>query len=264
MKVKDILEHFLTRAEWVDREHTVDRVIAGDADAEVERCMVTWMPGLGALRYMAERGLRLLICHEPVFWNHHDEVPVGDADVMDKLQFIKDHDLILLRNHDCWDRWPQVGIPWAWAESLGFDGPPVRIGAGGYQHRYDITPVRLEELALRIAGRCRGLGEPALQVTGPADCQVSRIGLGTGCCCKISTYIDMGCDCSIVCDDGSCYWSDIQRAKDIGHPVIRVNHGTSEEPGMASLARYINGNIAGLHAEHFPHGSIFRLVGAVG
>ncbi len=84
---------------------------------------------------------------------------------------------------------------------------------------------------------------------------------GTGCGCNIQVYLDMGCDCSIVCDDGSCYWSGIQRAQELNHPVIRVNHGTSEEPGMVTLTQYINEELDGLEAEHLPHGSTFRLVG---
>ena len=47
--VDDILEHFLSRADWIDRDDTVDRVIAGDADADVDRCMVTWMPSSKAV-----------------------------------------------------------------------------------------------------------------------------------------------------------------------------------------------------------------------
>jgi hypothetical protein len=60
------------------------------------------------------------------------------------------------------------------------------------------------------------------------------------------------------CDDGS----DIQMAQDLGHAVIRVNHGTSEEPGMVTLTNYINENIVGLNAQHLPHGCTFRLIGA--
>ena len=70
----------------------------------------------------------------------------------------------------------------------------------------------------------------------------------------------MGCDCSIVCDDGSYYWADIQRGDDLGHPVIRVNHGTSEEPGMVTLTAYINTHFKGVTATHLPHGASFRLV----
>ena len=72
----------------------------------------------------------------------------------------------------------------------------------------------------------------------------------------------MGCDLSIVCDDGSSYWHGLQLAEDAGHPVIRVNHGTSEEPGMVTLTQYVNDTFDGVTAEHLPHGCSFRLVGA--
>ena len=261
MKVGDVLEHFLSRADWVDRGATVDRVIAGDPDADVDRCIVTWMPSLKALRHAVERGARLVVCHEPTFWNHRDKPLADDAEYEEKRSYIERHGLAVVRNHDCWDRWPEIGIPWAWARFLGMAGRPQAIGANGYQHRYDIEPAALGEFARRVAERCAVLGEPAVQVTGDLDRLVSKIGVGTGCGCGIAAYRAMGCDCSIVCDDGSCYWSEIQRAEDIGHPVIRVNHGTSEEPGMATLAAYIDANLAGLRAEHLPHGSTFRLVG---
>jgi len=259
-----LLDHFLSRANWVDRAKTVDRVIAGDPDRAVESCLVTWMPSMRALRHAVERRIPLIVCHEPTLWNHRDNRPAEDRPLQEKLRFITDHDLVIVRNHDCWDRWPELGIPWAWARHLGLGGAPARIGADGYQHRYDVDPATLDELARRVAGRCAELGEPAVQVTGDGRRTVSHIGLGTGCGCDIGVYTEMGCDCSIVCDDGSCYWAGIQRAEDLGHPVIRVNHGTSEEPGMVTLARYINDNFPGLHAEHLPHGSTFRLVGPPG
>ena len=112
-----------------------------------------------------------------------------------------------------------------------------------------------------MAKRTAAIGESAVQVVGDGEQLVSRIGVGTGCGCDIRVFQEMGCDLSIVCDDGSCYWSVIQRAADEGHPVIRVNHGTSEEPGMVTLTQYINQRLPGLRAEHLPHGSTFRLVG---
>jgi len=261
IKVRDILEHFVSRADWVNRATTVDRVIVGDAGAEVDRCVVSWMPSFRALRYLVEHDIRLLVCHEPTFWNHLDERPVNDAGIQEKLHFIQDHRLVIIRNHDCWDRWPKVGIPWAWASFLGLGSKPVAVGASGYQHRYDIAPMTLEAFSRQVAKRCEGIGEPLVQVVGDVSQIVSRIGIGTGCGCDIPTYQQMGCDCSIVCDDGSFYWGGIQRAEDDGHPVIRVNHGTSEEPGMVTLADYINTHFEGLRAEHLPHGSTFQLIG---
>ena len=262
MKVRDILEHFLSRADWVDRATTVDRVITGDAEADVDRCAVSWMPTCRILQRMVERDLRLLICHEPTFWNHLDDQPANDVEIQEKLQFIRKHQLIIIRNHDCWDLWPDVGITWAWAKFLGFKGKPVATSMNSHQ-RYDVNPMPLDLFAKQMAARCGGLGEPLVQVTGDASQMVSRIGIGTGCGCDIAVFQQLGCDCSIVCDDGSCYWGGIQRAEDCKHPVIRVNHGTSEDPGMVTLTDYINTHIDGLRAEYLPHGSTFRLVGAL-
>lgn len=261
MRVNEIREHFLSRADWVDPQTTVDRVIAGDPEKDVDRCVVTWMPSFAALRFAVDEGIDLVVCHEPTFWNHRDDRAGDDRVSEEKLAYIEKRGLAILRNHDCWDRWPGVGIPWAWAQFLGLDGEPAAIGTHGYQHRYDIAPISVGDLASRIAARCAEIGEPMVQVTGDRTADVSSVGIGTGCCCDIDAYRAMGCDCSVVCDDGSCYWAGIQRAADLGHPVIRVNHGTSEEPGMMTLTRYINEEIDGLSAEHLPHGSMFRLVG---
>lgn len=261
MKVTAILEHFLSRVETIDRKTTVDRVIAGDPNADIDRCMVTWMPSFRALRQAVERGIRLVICHEPTFWSDGEERPDEDADARAKNTFIKQHGLIILRNHDAWDRWPGIGIPWAWARFLGLGPRPAAVARHGYQHRYDIAPVTLADFAADMAARCESIGEPQVQVVGDPGQTVSRIGIGTGSICVISDYREIGCDCSIVCDDGSCVWQGIQRAEDAGHAVIRVNHGTCEEPGMVTLTEYINSNLTGLVAEHLPHGNTLRLMG---
>jgi len=261
MKASAVLEHFLSRAHWVNRSQTVDRIIIGDADADVDRCLVTWMASFKALRFAVERGIRLVMCHEPTFW--HDGEPTDDPDAGEKLAYIREHGLVILRNHDGWDRWPAVGIPWAWARFLGFQGQPAAVSPSGYEHRYDIAPVPLGELARQVAACCAPLGEPFIQVVGDLSQPVSRIGIGTGGICYIPTYRQLGCDCSIVCDDSTCYWAGLQQAEDIRHPVIRVNHGTSEEPGMVTLTDYINSQVDGLRAEHLPHGSSFQLIGSM-
>ena len=259
MKVKDILEHFISRADWVNPENTVDRVIIGDPEKDVKRCLVTWMPGFSAVRHAVEESYDLLLCHEPTFWNHKNDNPANNPYTQEKYTYIKNAGLTILRNHDCWDRWPDIGIPFAWAQFLDFASAPAVLGNRDYQHRYDIDPVSVESFARKVAQKCSQIGEPSVQVTGDLNKIVSKIGIGTGCACKIEDYMDMGCDCFVVCDDGSCYWSGIQMAEDMGYPVIRVNHGTSEEPGMVTLTRYINENLD-VRADHHPHGATFKLI----
>jgi len=272
VKASEILSHFLSVGDWVDRARTVDKIIVGEPETDVHRVLVTWVSDFHAVRAAVERRCDLLITHEPTFWVHQDELPTIEQwnrssargqIASRKRQFLEENRLVILRVHDAWDRMPEVGIPWAWARFLGLGEKPAVIGADGYQHRYDIAPLALDELARRIAARSATMGEPAVQVVGDGRRLVSRVGVGTGCACDPMVFQEMGCDVSIVCDDGNWYWQNIQCAADADHPVIRVNHGTSEEPGMVTLTEYVNETFPGLTAEHFPHGSCFRLVGRV-
>lgn len=263
MNATDIREHFLSSADWVDPGKTVDRLIVGDPHKDIRRVLVTWIASFRAVKTAVERGFDMLITHEPTFWVHANELEKMETSQIAsaKWLYLQRSGLVVLRIHDAWDRFPEVGVPWAWAEFLGFNQDPVVLGADGYQHRYDIEPTPLDSFAARVAQRTAKLGEPMVQVVGNGRKLVTAVGIGTGCACDIRTFQCMGCDVSIVCDDGSCYWGPIQRAEDDGHAVIRVNHGTSEEPGMATLTQYINENLPGVKAEHLPHGSSFRLVG---
>jgi putative NIF3 family GTP cyclohydrolase 1 type 2 len=262
----ELLNHFLDRAPWIDRDRTVDRVIVGDPEKSVSTCIVTWISSYNAVRKAVQEGVDLLVTHEPTFYAHDHELDQIDSAgiIGEKKRFIEQNGLTVVRLHDTWDRWPDIGIPWAWARFLGLEGPPVATNEGEYpgtQHRYDIKETTVEAFARTVSGKVAPVGEPLVQVIGNPDQRVSKIGIGTGCGCSIPIYQELGCDLSVVCDDGSVYWREIQRAEDESHPVIRVNHGTSEEPGMVSLTGYINGNLSGVEAVHLPHGATFRLVG---
>ena len=265
MLVKDMLQHFLSRSAWVDSASTVDQIIVGDGDLDVDRCAVCWIPSSANICRASEMGVKLLVTHEPTFWNHCDDGARNDSGCQNKLAMINDLGMTILRNHDCWDRWPDVGIPWAWAKHLGLlgDGSGVTVSEDRYLLRCDIPPVTLGELAARVAKACEPFGEGIVQVTGDLDMPVSKIGAGTGCGCDLAGYETLGCDCGIVCDDGSCYWAGIQRAEDVGFGVIRVNHGTSEEAGMMTLADYITREL-GVAATYLPTGCVFQLVGPEG
>jgi len=252
-------------------EKSVDRIIMGDPEKEIERVGVTWMSTFEKVREAVRRGCEMLITHEPTFWVHANELETvakwpegsrkGEA-AERKRGFIEEAGLVILRVHDAWDARPEIGIPWAWARHLGLGMKPAAMSEHGFQQRYDIDPVTLEELARRVAGKTAEFGEPAVQVVGPGEQMVSKVGIGTGCYCDIEAFQGLGCDASIICDDSNWYWEGVQYAADSGQCVIRVNHGVSEEPGMIELARYVNETLP-VKAEHIPHGATFRLVGSL-
>lgn len=253
----------------VDKSNTVDKIIIGDPQKEINKILVAWTSNLRAINAAIAGGYDMLITHEPTFWFHAHEVT--QLEQMDKdfakkqtglakKKLIEESGLVIARNHDVWDRMPEYGVPWSWARFLELGTQPVRTGLEGFQHRYDIAPITLGELARKIASKTNQLGEPYLQLIGDENQLISKIGIGTGCVCNISVFIEMGCDVAVVCDDGNCYWADLTFAVDAGQPIIRVYHGTSEEPGMISLAAYINRELAPVKAEHLPYQSEIKIL----
>jgi len=263
-----LLRHFHSVAPWLDPETTVDRIIIGDPEVEVSRVLVTWMSTFAACRAAVDRGCQLIVTHEPTFWSHRDELkhsgavtdPAWRGVFAGKRKYIEEHGLTILRCHDVWDFMPEIGIPFAWARFLGLGEAPAAMNENRALHRYDIAPVTVDDFARRVAAKTAELGEPAVQVVGDGARLVSRIGIGTGCYCNPIEFQQLGCDLSIVCDDGNWYWENLQCAADNDHPLLRVNHGTSEEPGMRSLAEYLTRTFPDLSVEFHPHGSCFRLV----
>ena len=270
MKAIGLLAHFRSLASWLSDDETVDRIIIGDPEAEVSRVGVTWISDFRAVREAVARSCQLLITHEPTFWVHAHELDAVSGWSQDsdkgkaagqKRRFIEEHGLVILRVHDAWDAMPEIGIPWAWARHLGLGDKPAAVSDRAFQQRYDIEPTRLDDLARRVAAKTAQFGEPAVQVVGPGDRLVSKVGIGTGCYCSLPLFLQLGCDVSIVCDDSNWYWQDLQFAADYGHSIIRVNHGVSEEPGIITLADYVRQTFPTLTVEQLPHGSTFRLVG---
>lgn len=260
MRAEEILEHFLSRAPWVDRNNTVDRIILGDPKKEIKKVLVTWMSTLPAVRYAVENGFDMLMTHEPTFWIHANEVETLDsrsgsgmklASSDLKRKFIEQNGLVVERNHDVWDRFPEIGIPWALARFLGVAGQPCASGNSGYQLAFNVEPASASDLAKRVAERTASIGEPLVQLFGQGSARVTKLGIGTGCCCRPDTFLEMGCDGAIICDDGCTYWHDVSWAIEASLPLVRIGHGTSEEPGMVTLTDYINENMPGVTAEHY-------------
>lgn len=73
MKAVEIRNHFLSVADWVAPEKTVDQFILGDPQKEVKTTLVTWISNFSAVRTAVEGRFDMLITHEPTFWEHSNE-----------------------------------------------------------------------------------------------------------------------------------------------------------------------------------------------
>ncbi len=240
----DIRNCLLENSPWVNPERTVDTVTAGDPARSVRKAGVCWFACVDTIRQAHAAGWDLLICHEPIFWEHHAAEGAWRQREpgIKKQRLLDETGLVIFRAHDTWDRWPEIGIRDSWAHALA---PHKRIFAGEeteshpFHALYAIPEQPLRAFAQFVADRLKTLGEDSVQVMGDPERIVSRPALGVGCIGPDSEIVARGADVLIVCYDGASYWSVRDRLFEQGAAIITVEHGASETPGMATMCCHL-------------------------
>ncbi|MBA7525836.1 hypothetical protein ES705_17994 [subsurface metagenome] len=275
-----IPNHFKSNGSWVNWEKTVDQILFGDPKVEVNGIAVSWMPTFSNLEKAVDEGCNIFITHEALFAAKIDDTgniidcPIvkdlharwiagkrkleKDDIWIKKMEWLEEKNLTVIRCHDFWDSYPDIGVHGAWAKWLGYTKPPIKVD--NYYELHEIQETTLEELCKEILEKIIPLGQDSIQVIGDLDKKISRITLGTG---AASNYRDMhafGGEAIILTDDGTLLWESGQWAKDTGIPLIIVNHSLSEEPGMRSLAKYLKKIFPDIPVLQIPVGCIFKCI----
>lgn len=241
-------------------EPTVDTVKAGDPNTRIRGIAVGWMAYTWALRAALDLGCNVFVTHEPTYFDHHDHDPLIETlpGVRDKRAFIEASGIVVLRCHDVWDQYPGTGIGDSWGEWLGLGDA---IDGDRFLRVYEVAPRTAHQLATEVAARLAPLGQSSVNLAGPGETVVTRVGIGTG---AISPFPDMlarfDVDVAITTDDGTHYWRDAGLAIDLGRPLIVVHHAVSEEPGVASLADHLANALPDVPVHHVRQGCMYRVV----
>jgi putative NIF3 family GTP cyclohydrolase 1 type 2 len=280
MKAKDILTHFKSKGSWVDWERTVDQFLFGDPEIEISGIAVSWMPTKSNLEEALDKECNVFITHEPLFAAKiNDDGIIVDSPIINdphsrwvtglrklekediwvkKMEWLEQHKLTILRCHDFWDNYPELGVHGAWARWLGYTRPPLTIE--GYYELHEIPETTLEKLARDILEKIKPLGQDSLQIIGDLSKNVKKITIGTGAATHYREMNALGGDAILISDDGTYFWESGQWALESGIPLIIVNHSLSEEPGMRTLAEYLKKNFSGIQVDHIPVGCIFKSI----
>jgi len=246
--------------DWVDSKRTVDTFKAGSPDMPVKGIAVGWMSYFNSLRRAVELDCNLFITHEPTYYDHRDK----DQSVFEfetarkKKEFIEEHDLSVIRCHDVWDQYPDLGIPDSWGSFLGFKNCVLRRN---FYRVYELPAVEAIHLARHVAGKIATLGQRGVQLVGPADKTVSRVAIGTGAITPFRFMVkELKADIIIATDDGISYWRDAALAIDMDFPMIVVNHPCSEEFGMKNLAVHLSERYPAVPVHHIPQKCMFKMI----
>lgn len=266
------LQEFLTSQ--VKLNHgTVDKIIIGDPGTVIKKIGTCWMSTWETCKKAVNAGVNVLVTHEPTFYTHRDldEVP-GFLDkksdyvkeqylsqIEKKKKWINDNRLVIIRNHDTLDALPERGIPFALGEFLGFKNSDI-IASRTYYNVYKFDKQSASSFASGMAGKLKELGQPGVAFYGDPAREVSSVGIGTGWICDPMEFADLKPDVFVAIDDVIKTHIQTVFAADTGHPLIVVNHGTSEEMGMRSLNQIIKEKYPDIDVIHFNEGCTYKWI----
>lgn len=167
-------------AEWVNFEDTVDGFDSGGPTTIVKGIAVGWTPYKSSLEQAADLGCNVFVTHETPYYEHQKKIEhtfYPPEAVEEKRAFIERLGITVIRCHDVWDQYPEIGIPRAWGKFLELGVP---VDGGGWLYVYDGKGRRAGEIAQKIAVRTALRGQPGIQFFGDENRPVHRIALGCG------------------------------------------------------------------------------------
>ena len=267
MKAIDIYNHLKEKGTWVYWKKTSDKFLFGEPNVDVHGVAVAWMASWPNLKKAAELGCNVFITHEPLYAGVANEFGVYSADGrlleendpwVDKGKWLEQSGIVVFRCHDVWDEFPDIGIHGAWAKWLGFNGKPRKQVMFYEVHDFPAKP--FGDLTVNILDRVKPLGQDVLLTFGDPASTVSSIAVGTGAITNYRLMNGMGADVLLLTDDGTRLWESAQWAEDTGKHLIIVNHATAEEPGMRSLARYLQQQFPAVPVTAIERGCLYSTV----
>ncbi|OGJ91978.1 MAG: hypothetical protein A2487_15170 [Candidatus Raymondbacteria bacterium RifOxyC12_full_50_8] len=255
MKAID-LNHFLCTLFPALPKPTVDRVTAGDPDRVVKKIAVCWMPFRQAILKAKKACANVIVTHEPIFFEHWDldGESKDHPETASKLRFIEELGITIIRCHDVWDRMPEIGIPFAWAKFLGLTD---LVASNQFNRVYAIKTQTALAFARYLGNRIKNLGQAYVPFYGDPKKRIKTIGIGTGCTDPMNT-LALGPDAVVAVDDAVRSWIAGSFAESAGTPVYVVNHGVSEEPGMATLTAFLKKHFPKIPVTHIRQGCSYR------
>lgn len=238
---------------WSDP--TVDTFKAGDPDTPVTGIAVTMMATLDVLQRAAASGKNLIITHEPIFYNHHDETEElqaeGDAVLAAKQAFIEQHHLVIWRAHDHWHRREPDGIQTGIIRALGWE----RYRSPVDDRLFVIPETTLASLAAEIRDR---LGVRTPRVVGDPHMKVTRVGLSPGAHgFDAQRRLLQRDDVEVLVIGEAPEWETIPYVADavsmkLQKALIIPGHIPSEQAGMEEFARWLKTFVTEVPVEFIP------------
>lgn len=212
----------------------------GGPDTVVKGIATTVFCTYDAIRRAAEMGCNMIIPHEDIYWNDPDKLEVVSSDPSYKLKvdFMREHDIVVFRIHDHMHAQKPDFTYVGCARALGLESEEE---TAPQSHHFTVPETALGDLAEMFQKR---LGAKALRVVGDPKAKVSRIQLGVGYATPSINNPDVDVVVSGEQQESDGFLdspSYVLDAMTLGIPKgwIMLGHAVSEEQGMLEMAQWI-------------------------
>jgi putative NIF3 family GTP cyclohydrolase 1 type 2 len=240
---------------------TVDTLKIGNPKWPLKGVVTTFMPTMEVLEKAARLGANLVVCHEPLWYNHPDDVKwlAGDPVYGAKKRFLVRRRIAVFRTHDTWHARRPDGI---------LEGQVARLGWGPYLAGGEPRLLRFPGWTVRriVESAKRALGIPVVRVVGDPGLvpRMAAFFCGFGGGRNIIGFLRHRAIEAVVCGEDH-EWESYEYVRDAVRQgrrkaLIVLGHAPSEEAGMERLARWLDGRLPGIAVWFVPAGAPYKLL----
>jgi putative NIF3 family GTP cyclohydrolase 1 type 2 len=240
------------------QSETVDTYKGGNENIKITGIATTFLATLEVLEKAHEKGLNMVITHEPTFYNHFDNLEEYDEDpiVQDKMKFIEEHNMVVFRFHDHIHQMEPDGIYAGVVEKLGWK----KFEKSKRPYLYKLPETSVGELATQLGQlfdvkTIRVVGDPSMRFT-----QASLVLGAPGARRQIESL--QRNDVEVMVGGETHEWETVEYVRDAvkmgsKKALILIGHANSEEAGMDYCAKWLRGFITEVPIEFIPAGDPF-------
>jgi putative NIF3 family GTP cyclohydrolase 1 type 2 len=259
--IQEVIDTILAATQVSPLAQTVDTVKLGDPTQPVAGIITSFMPTVEVIEKAIALNANMIITHEPLFYNHPDEVDwLRDHEVYkSKRRKIEENKVVVWRFHDYMHRTQPDLIGVGLIKELGWE-PYAEPDAPYY---CKIPPMTLGELTSHVKSR---LGINMVRVIGNMDLTCQGIGLLMGFSGKDYQIEALHRDDVDVIVCGEIHeWETSEYVRDAVHmgykkALIVTGHAASEEPGMKWLVLWLQERFPGVSIDYIPTNPLFQWI----
>jgi len=221
-----------------------DGLKVGSPKSEITGVAVTWMATRRIVMDAAQRGLNLLISHQPVFYHPTDDFKDAEADFafVEKMQELLRNSILLYRLHDLCVGHPDFCFSESLAACIGF-GEPMHSVQG--IATYVVVPDSLHDIATIVRQR---LEASEVRILGEQESEISRIAtmVAKPSVADLRQCMKLGAKCVIAAEANELA---IGYAADSNLALILCAEIHLARPGLRKLSEHLRAHLTGIPIE---------------